>query len=169
MKRLSLEELAKQTFDVVVIGAGINGSGAVQHLASRGYRVLIVDKGDFSQGATSRSSRILHCGLRHLMPGKSAWDFVRHPHRFWVACKNAQKSMRSRSQLATTMKPLVRPFNFCFPIYRDGPYASWQVDVAFRLLKLLGPGDLPLNYVRHIRSPSLRRRLADGSEIRRNS
>jgi len=49
------------------------------------------------------------------------------------------------------MKPLVRPFNFCFPIYRDGPYASWQVDVAFRLLQLLGPGDLPLNYVRHIK------------------
>ena len=149
MKRISLEELAVRSFDVVVIGAGINGSGVVQQLASRGYHVLIVDKGDFSCGASSRSSRILHCGLRHLTPGKSAWDFALRPHRFWVACNNAKKSMQSQSQIAKTMKPLVRSFPFYFPIYRDGPYAPWQVDVAFKLLRLLGPRDLPLNYRRY--------------------
>jgi glycerol-3-phosphate dehydrogenase len=149
MKRISLEELAERCFDVVVVGAGINGSGVVQQLASQGYHVLIVDKGDFSHGASSRSSRILHCGLRHLTPGKSAWDFVWHPHRFWVACNNAKKSMQSQSQIAKTMKPLVRSFPFFLPIYRDGPYAPWQVDVAFKLLRLLGPGDLPLNYLRY--------------------
>ena len=151
MKRLPLADLAGDPFDVVVIGAGINGSGAVQELAARGYRVLMVDKGDFSSGATNRSSRILHCGLRHLAPGKSVWDFVWHPTRFWVACKNARKSMDSRSQIAKTMKPLVRPFRFCFPIYEDGPYASWQLDVAFRLLDILGPGDLPMDYNRYTR------------------
>ena len=117
MKRIPLVDLEKDLFDVVVIGAGINGSGAVQQLAARGYRVLIVDKDDFSSGATNRSSRILHCGLRHLAPGKSVWDFVWYPTRFWVACKNVKKSMDSRSQIAETMKPLVSPFRFCFPIY----------------------------------------------------
>jgi hypothetical protein len=50
MKRIPLADLDQDPFDVVVIGAGINGSGAVQHLAARGYRVLIVDKYDFSSG-----------------------------------------------------------------------------------------------------------------------
>jgi glycerol-3-phosphate dehydrogenase len=152
MKRIPLVDLNKDPFDVVVIGAGINGSGAVQELAARGYRVLIIDKDDFSSGATNRSSRILHCGLRHLAPGKSVWDFVWNPTRFWVACKNAKKSMDSRSQIAETMKPLVTPFRFCFPIYDDGPYAAWQLDVAFKLLDILGPGDLPLDYKRYTRN-----------------
>jgi glycerol-3-phosphate dehydrogenase len=151
MKRLLLTDLNQEPFDVVVIGAGANGSGAAQELAARGFRVLIVDKGDFSSGATSRSSRIVHCGLRHLAPGKSVWEFVRNPKKFWVACQNAKKSMDSRSQVAETMKPLVSPFPFAFPIYKDGPYASWQVDVAFKLLDILGPGDLPLDYVRYNR------------------
>ena len=59
--------------------------------------------------------------------------------------------MDSRSQIAKTMKPLVRPFHFCFPIYNDGPYAPWQLDVAFKLLDILGPGDLPLGYKRYTR------------------
>jgi glycerol-3-phosphate dehydrogenase len=151
MKRISLAGIDKDPFDVVVIGAGINGSGAVQQLASRGYRVLIVDKDDFSSGATNRSSRILHCGLRHLAPGKSVWDFVWNPARFWVACQNAKKSMDSRSQIAETMAPLVAPFRFCFPIYEEGPYASWQLDLAFKLLDFLGPGDLSLDYTRYTR------------------
>lgn len=151
MQRIPLADLNKDPFDVVVIGAGINGSGAAQQLAACGYRVLVIDKGDFSSGATSRSSRILHCGLRHLAPGKSIWDFVWNPFRFWVACKNAKKSMDSRSQIARTMQPLVRPFPFCIPIYEDGPYAPWQMDVGFKLMEFLGPGDLPLDYKRYTR------------------
>jgi glycerol-3-phosphate dehydrogenase len=151
MKRIPLADFNKDPFDVVVIGAGINGSGAAQQLAACGYCVLIIDKGDFSSGATNRSSRILHCGLRHLAPGKSVWDFVWNPSRFWVACKNAKKSMDSRSQIAKTMKPMVSPFPFCIPIYEDGPYASWQMDVGFKLMEILGPGDLPLDYKRYTR------------------
>ncbi|MFP6857488.1 MAG: FAD-dependent oxidoreductase, partial [Roseibacillus sp.] len=132
MRRPSLDSLAQDSFDVAVIGGGVNGAGAAQELASRGYRVLIIDKGDFTQGATGRSSRILHCGLRHLTPGTSAWEFARHPSRFLVACRNARKSMLSQHQVATTMGELVRPFKFCFPIYSDGPYASWQVDAGFQ-------------------------------------
>jgi glycerol-3-phosphate dehydrogenase len=49
------------------------------------------------------------------------------------------------------MKPLVSPFRFCFPIYADGPYAPWQLDVGFRLLDILGPGDLSLDYKRYTR------------------
>ena len=62
MNRSELSELSDKSFDVIVVGAGINGAGAAQQLVSDGYRVLIIDKGDFASGATSKSSRILHCG-----------------------------------------------------------------------------------------------------------
>ena len=62
MNRCELSELSDKSYDVIVVGAGINGAGAAQYLAAGGYKVLIIDKGDFAGGATSKSSRILHCG-----------------------------------------------------------------------------------------------------------
>ena len=76
MNRLVINKLSTDPFDVVVVGGGINGSATAQQLAANGFRILLIDKGDFAQGATGKSSRILHCGLRHLTPGKSAWDFL---------------------------------------------------------------------------------------------
>ncbi len=149
MNRCELSELSGQSYDVIVVGAGINGAGAAQQLVAQGYRVLIIDKSDFSGGATSTSSRILHCGLRHLAPGKSIWEFVFHPSKFFLACHNARKSMIARSDISSSMKELVRPFRFCFPIYKDGSYKAWQVDFAFKLLSILGPGDNPLEYRRY--------------------
>ena len=52
-------------YDVIVIGAGINGAASARELVRAGYSVLLVDRGDFAAGASSRSSRILHCGLRY--------------------------------------------------------------------------------------------------------
>ena len=69
--RISLDDLSGRRFDVAVIGAGINGCAAAQELAGGGYSVLLVDKGDFGAGSTSRSTRLLHCGLRFLAPGGS--------------------------------------------------------------------------------------------------
>ena len=148
MNRCELSELSDTEYDVIVVGAGINGAGVAQQLVAAGYRVLIIDKGDFAGGATSKSSRILHCGLRYLAPGKSIWDFVFHPSKFFLACQNARKAMIARSDISLSMKELVRPFPFYFPIYKDGPYLSWQIDSAFKLLNLLGPHDNSLEYQR---------------------
>ena len=67
--RTPLAELDGRAFDVAVIGAGVNGASAAQHLAAAGYAVLLIDQGDFASGSSSRSSRLLHCGLRYLAPG----------------------------------------------------------------------------------------------------
>ena len=56
--------------------------------------------------------------------------------------------MIARSDISSSMKELVRPFRFCFPIFKDDPYRSWQVDFAFKLLNLLGPHDNSLEYQR---------------------
>ena len=144
----SLAALSSAAFDVAVIGGGINGASAAQHLAAAGYSVLLVDKGDFGSGSSGRSSRLLHCGLRYLAPGRSLLDFVRHPDRLVTALKMARKAMQARSEFVRTSARQTRAMRFCFPIFNGGPYRGWQVDLAFQLLKRLGPGDLPLDYER---------------------
>jgi glycerol-3-phosphate dehydrogenase len=135
-------------FDVAVIGAGVNGASAAQHLAAAGYSVLLVDKSDFASGSSSRSSRLLHCGLRYLAPGDSMLDFVLHPNRLAVAFRMAKQAMDCRAQIVRTAGERTDAMNFCFPIYRNGPYAPWQVDIAFRTLIALGPKNVPLDYRR---------------------
>lgn len=146
--RPPLKELDGRRFDAIVVGAGVNGASTAQHLAAAGYDVLLVDKGDFASGSSSRSSRLLHCGLRYLAPGRSAWDFVRHPGRFATACRMARAAMQCRAEFVTTTPERARSLKFCFPVYDGGPYAAWQIDAAFRILKALGPASVPLDYSR---------------------
>jgi glycerol-3-phosphate dehydrogenase len=135
-------------FDVAVIGGGINGASAAQQLAAAGYRTLIVEKGDFGSGSTARSSRLLHCGLRYLAPGRSMFDFVRHPGRLVEALRMARQAMHARCDIVKTSPSSVNRMQFCFPIYRGDRYRGWQLDAAFRLLSMAGPADPPLDYER---------------------
>ena len=146
--RPQIASLEGEQFDVVVVGGGINGASTAQHLAAAGYKTLIVDRGDFGSGASARSSRLLHCGLRYLTPGRSILDFVRHPTRFSTALRMAQLAMDARGEFVRTSSARTNVMALHFPIYRDGPYAAWQVDAAFKLLEWMGPGDVPLEYRR---------------------
>lgn len=171
--RSALKDLDRQHFDAVVVGAGVNGASTAQHLSAAGYSILLLDKEDFGSGASSRSSRLLHCGLRYLAPGRSAMEFVRHPDRFAVACRMARQAMQSRAQFVAATPQRVRALKFAYPIYNDGPYRAWHVDVAFRLLATLGSNDVPLDYrrlspakvtgiplLRHLRAPERLRGVA---------
>jgi glycerol-3-phosphate dehydrogenase len=142
--RTPLQEIDGRRFDVAVIGAGVNGASAAQHLAAAGYSVLLVDKADYSSGSSSRSSRLLHCGLRYLAPGDSMWEFVRHPSRLKVALTMARQAMRCRRQFVQTAPERVRALNFHFPLWPNSAYRGWQVDLALRLLAALAPADVPL-------------------------
>jgi glycerol-3-phosphate dehydrogenase len=62
----ALETLAQETFDVLVIGGGITGAGVAFDAAARGYSVALVEKADFASGTSSRSSKLVHGGLRYL-------------------------------------------------------------------------------------------------------
>lgn len=145
-QREPLAGLDGRRFDVAVIGAGVNGASAAQHLAAAGYAVLLVDKGDFGSGSSSRSSRLLHCGLRYLAPGASMWEFAASPKKLAIAVSMAREAMRCRHQFVATSPERAKAMRLHFPVYRDGPYARWQVDLAFRLLRGLGGGGTPLDY-----------------------
>ena len=62
----NIERLKSEQFDVLVIGGGITGVGVALDAASRGLRTALVEKDDFSSGTSSKSSKLIHGGLRYL-------------------------------------------------------------------------------------------------------
>src|SRR6266850_1787233 len=87
-------KISEGTFDVIVIGAGINGAGIARDAAMRGLKVLLLDKGDIGGGTSSWSTRLIHGGLRYLEHGE--FRLVR-------------ESLRERSCLLNICPHLVRP------------------------------------------------------------
>ena len=146
--------LTTTDFDVAVIGAGINGASAARELALAGYSVLLAERSDLASGASSRSSRMLHCGLRYFETAHPFSDFLRHPRRFAGALKMARASMEARRELVETAADHVKPFTMCFPIYPDSTFRPHHLDLGLNLLKLAGPRYPPLEY-RRISSDAL--------------
>ena len=70
LTRPSVSALQNTTFDVAVIGGGITGAGVAQDAALRGLRVVLFEKGDFASGTSSKSTKLIHGGLRYLKNGQ---------------------------------------------------------------------------------------------------
>lgn len=79
----ALAQIEAQDWDIVVIGGGISGAGVAQQAAAQGWRVLLVEQQDFAWGTSSRSSKLVHGGLRYLAQGDVAttWHSVRERQR----------------------------------------------------------------------------------------
>ena len=69
-RKANIERLKSEQFDVLVIGGGITGVGVALDAASRGLRTALVEKDDFSSGTSSKSSKLIHGGLRYLQQGE---------------------------------------------------------------------------------------------------
>ena len=108
-----LDRLAGTEFDVLVIGGGITGAGAALDAASRGLRVALVEARDLASGTSSRSSKLIHGGLRYL----EQFDF-----------KLVWEALRERDLLVAKLAPhLVKPVSFLYPLHRkvlERPYVG---------------------------------------------
>jgi glycerol-3-phosphate dehydrogenase len=108
-----LGRLATERFDVLVIGGGVTGAGAALDAASRGLRVALVEARDLASGTSSRSSKLIHGGLRYL----EQRDF-----------KLVYEALRERDLLVSKLAPhLVKPVSFLYPLYRkvvERPYVG---------------------------------------------
>jgi glycerol-3-phosphate dehydrogenase len=110
VRRTTLQELQAANLDVLVVGGGIVGCGIARDAARRGLRVGLVEREDFGSGTTSRSTRLIHGGLRYL----EMLDFGL-----------VRVDMREREILLRIAPHLVRPLPFLVPMYR---WPAWQRD-----------------------------------------
>lgn len=146
--RASLTELDGRSFDVIIVGGGVVGASAAQHVASGGRTTLLVDKGDFGSGTSSRSSRLLYSGLAYFSPDHALWRFAYQPKDLLQRIRMAKLAMQCRTELASTMPERVSRHTFFFPVFEDGEYPGWKVDLGYRALGLFGSSKVPLSYRR---------------------
>src|ERR1700757_3659054 len=108
-----LDRLGAERVDVLVMGGGITGAGAALDAASRGLRVALVEARDLASGTSSRSSKLIHGGLRYL----EQFDF-----------KLVYEALRERDLLVSKLAPhLVKPVSFMYPLYKkvvERPYVG---------------------------------------------
>lgn len=143
-----LSELDGRSFDVIVIGGGAVGASAAQHIASGGRTTLLVDKGDFGSGTSSRSSRLLYSGLAYFSPDYELWRYAYRPRDLLQRVRMARLAMQCRTELASTMPERVSRHTFFFPVFEGGEYPGWKVDLGYRALGLFGSPQVPLSYRR---------------------
>ena len=98
----AISQLATEQFDILVIGGGVNGVGAALDAASRGLKVALIEAQDIAAGTSSRSSKLIHGGLRYL----EQYDF-----------KLVREALHERELMVSTLCPhLVKPVGFLFPL-----------------------------------------------------
>src|SRR5579884_2758271 len=103
----SLSRLGSERFDVLVVGGGITGTGVALDAAARGLTTALVEKDDFATGTSSKSSKLVHGGLRYLL---SARDYGL-----------VHEALVERQRLLANAPHLVRPLPFLIPLFgRDG-------------------------------------------------
>jgi glycerol-3-phosphate dehydrogenase len=116
-----LERLRAEEFDLVVIGGGITGAGIALDGATRGLRVALVEKSDFASGTSSRSTKLIHGGLRYLAQ-----------FRFRLT----REALSERSVLQQLAPHLVEPIPFLFPIY-NRRLEVWRINTGLWLYDLM--------------------------------
>jgi glycerol-3-phosphate dehydrogenase len=112
-------------YELIVIGAGINGAAIAREAALAGFKVLIVERGDIGGGTSSASSRLIHGGLRYL----------EHAELTLV-----RESLLERERLLENAPHLVEPLELCIPVYRGARRKRWQIAVGLGLYDLLSVG-----------------------------
>src|SRR4029077_20444895 len=130
----NLQRLADERFDVLVVGGGITGAGVALDAASRGLRTALIERDDFASGTSSKSSKLIHGGLRYLQQGEVGLVY---------------EALAERQRLLRNAPHLVKLMPFLIPMFgRDGVIpakiarvlglAMWGYDLTggFRVGKL---------------------------------
>lgn len=120
----ALARLERERFDLLVVGGGITGAAIAHRASSENLRVALVEQNDFASGTSSRSSRLIHGGLRYLKQGQV---------RFVYKC------LREQQRLAHFAPHLVRPLSLLLPLYRQSSTSLWANRGGMALYRALQP------------------------------
>ena len=111
-----------EPWDLVVVGAGITGAGVARDAAMRGLDVLVLEACDVAYGTSSRSTRLIHGGVRYLEQGELGLVY---------------EALRERARLYAAAPHLVRPARFLFPAYRGDRLGPWKLRLGLTLYDTL--------------------------------
>ncbi|MGB5460716.1 MAG: FAD-dependent oxidoreductase, partial [Eudoraea sp.] len=117
-----IQNLTKTKFDLVIIGGGITGGGIALDAAARGLKVALLEKGDFASGTSSKSTKLIHGGLRYL----KQFDF-------WLV-----KEVGSERAIVHKLAPhLVLPEKMLLPLIDGGSYGKWLTSIGLKVYDIL--------------------------------
>ncbi|QXP71807.1 glycerol-3-phosphate dehydrogenase/oxidase [Polaribacter sp. R2A056_3_33] len=121
-RKKNTQDLQSIEFDVLIIGGGITGAGIALDAASRGMQVALIEKNDFASGTSSKSTKLIHGGLRYL----KQFDF-------WLV-----KEVGTERAIVHDLAPhLVVPEKMILPLIDGGTYGSWLTSIGLKVYDIL--------------------------------
>ncbi len=118
----NITNLKESEFDLLIIGGGITGAGIALDAASRGMKVALIEKNDFASGTSSKSTKLIHGGLRYL----KQFDF-------WLV-----KEVGTERAIVHKLAPhLVVPEKMILPLIDGGTYGSWLTSIGLKVYDIL--------------------------------
>lgn len=127
-RKPNLLRLERETFDLAIIGGGITGAGVARDAASRGMKVALIEAGDFASGTSSRSSKLIHGGIRYLENLEFHLVF---------------EALSERQRLFEMAPHLVHPLRFLLPVYKSGRVPAWKMGLGMWVYDALSLFEAP--------------------------
>ena len=124
-REVLLARLRAQRFNLLIIGGGIVGAGIARDAAMRGLSVALIEQGDFGSGTSSKTSKLIHGGLRYLEHGHLRLVF---------------ESLRERRTLRGIAPNFIHPLSLLLPVYDRDLRPAWKINVGLWLYDLLAMG-----------------------------
>src|SRR6266849_8017227 len=122
----TIDGFKEEFFDLLILGGGITGAGVALDAVLRGFRVALIDKGDFASGTSSSSSKMIHGGLRYL------------EHRDF---RLVYEALHERRRLLENAPHLVHPLRFVLPFYAGARVPAWKWRAGLILYDVLAGAD----------------------------
>jgi glycerol-3-phosphate dehydrogenase len=124
----NIQKMGQQVFDLAIIGGGITGAGVARDAASRGMKVALIEANDFAFGTSSRSSKLVHGGIRYLENKEFGLVF---------------EALSERRRLFEMAPHLVHPLRFIFPLYDDSRFSMGLIGMGMWLYDILALFESP--------------------------
>jgi glycerol-3-phosphate dehydrogenase len=127
-RKAYIKKMQQETFDIFIVGGGINGAGVARDAAYRGMKVGLIEANDFSSGTSSRSSKLVHGGIRYLENFEFGLVF---------------EALSERAKLFDMAPHLVHPLRFVLPIYKDSRVGMFKMGLGMFLYDVLSMFEAP--------------------------
>jgi glycerol-3-phosphate dehydrogenase len=121
-RKSTLENLKNNEYDVIIIGGGITGAGIALEAASKGYKVILIEKNDFASGTSSKSTKLIHGGLRYLKN---------------LEFKLVREVGLERAVVHKIAPHITIPEKMLMPIYKNGNFPIWLMSIGLWIYDFL--------------------------------